>query len=129
MLQVRTYLDKSQIHGLGVFAAESIKRGQLIWKFNSSIDKIIEKRTGFTKFEIEFINTYAYFDKQLGNWILPVDNDRFTNHSDNPNTIPHNNGNVVAAKDIIIGEEFTINYYDIDEYAREKLLDIDKNVK
>ena len=122
MLCVRTYLDKSEIHGIGVFATENIKKGQLIWKFQPSIDRVIERRTGFTVLEEEFIRTYAYFDKQLQDWILCADNDRFTNHSDYPNTEPHDSGNVVAKVDINADDEITINYYEIDEYAREKLM-------
>ena len=37
MLLVRTYLDKSAIHGLGVFAGEVIRKGTKVrWKWGSS---------------------------------------------------------------------------------------------
>ena len=39
MLLVKTYLDKSPIHGLGVFAAERIPRGAKIWRFVEGFDR------------------------------------------------------------------------------------------
>ena len=33
MLLVKTYLDRSPIHGLGVYAAERIRKGTKIWRF------------------------------------------------------------------------------------------------
>lgn len=122
MLQVKAYIDKSKIHGLGVFAGEKIKKGDVVWKFEPSIDKIIKDTSILSESVKEYVKTYAYFDKQLGALILSTDVDRYTNHSDTPNTVPIESGTVVANKDIVIGEEITIDYYDIDEYAREKLI-------
>jgi len=34
MFLVKTYLDKSKIRGIGLFADEFIPKGTLIWKFN-----------------------------------------------------------------------------------------------
>ncbi len=120
MLRVKTYLDKSLIHGFGVFAAQDIKKGTLVWQFVPEIDIEINK-LGINDLELEFIDTYAYYDKQLDKWILSADNDRFTNHSDTPNTFSVDNGEVFAYEDISIGDEITINYYKIDEFAKIKL--------
>lgn len=121
MLQIRTYLDKSNINGIGVFADENIKTGSLVWRFNPNIDKILNDKDTFSTVEKEFIKKYAYFDKQLNTWILSSDNDKFTNHSDTPNTIPISNGDVIACKNIKQGEEITINYFEIDNFANQKL--------
>jgi SET domain-containing protein len=125
MLRVKTYLDKSPIEGIGVFAAQKIADGALVWSFEPQIDKVLDMDESTLKYQYfldkEFIMTYAYFDKQLNKYILSVDNDRFTNHSDNPNTIPLPTGEVVADRDIYIGEEITINYFAIDTYAEDKL--------
>jgi len=132
MLKVKTYLDKSEIHGIGVFAGEDIEKNQIIWCFDERFDKVIDvedvlllsiSEHAFQN-EITFIYKYAYHDKQLNKWILSSDNDRFTNHSRTANTKPLENGCVVAARDIRKGEELTINYYDIDEFAHEKLNNI-----
>ena len=120
MLRVKTYLDKSSIHGIGVFSAQDIKGGDLIWRFVPEIDRIIESSIQDEQ-DKDFIDTYAYYDKQLNTWILSADNDRFTNHSESPNTFAVDNGDVFACKDISIGEEITINYYKIDKFAESKL--------
>jgi uncharacterized protein len=120
MLLVRTYLDKSTIEGIGVFANEFIPKGTIVWRFNSHLDRILYEQDSFSKIEWEFLNRYAYYDKQLNNWILPADNDRFTNHSDNPNTGPLEL-EVVALKDIQKGEEITIDYFNIDRYSDQKI--------
>jgi hypothetical protein len=119
MLQVRTFIEKSQIHGFGLFAAENIPKGIVVWEYNPTIDKEI---SGFVagRIEFEFITKYSFYDKQLNLWILSGDNDRFTNHSDNPNTGPDVEGKMVALKDIIIGEEITSDYYAIDYDANLK---------
>jgi len=41
MLLIKTYLDKSPIHGIGVFAGEFIKKGTQVWEFNPLIDIIL----------------------------------------------------------------------------------------
>jgi hypothetical protein len=133
MLRVKTYLDKSPIHGIGVFAAEEIQEGALVWSFEPQIDKVLDINEEQFKYQYfldqEFIKTYAYFDKQLNKYVLSVDNDRFTNHSNRPNTIPLNTSEVVADRDIHIGEEITINYFAIDKFAEEKLFGLNiKNV-
>ena len=113
MLRVKTYLDNSSIHGFGVFAAQHIKKGTLVWQFVPDIDIVIVEKD-YIEQDKEFIDTYAYYDKQLNKSILSSDNDKFTNHSYMPNTEPNIDGDVIANKDIIIGEEITINYFDID---------------
>ena len=117
MLKVKTYLDKSDIHGIGVFADEDIEENQTIWEFDERFDKVIQHNDN----EVTFINTYAYYDKQLRQWILPSDNDRFTNHSETPNTKLLDNGLVIALRKISKDEELTVNYYDIDKFAHHKL--------
>ena len=126
MLQVKTYLDKSLIHGLGVFADQDIPKGTLVWRFNPLVDKIVTAEK-LPEIEEKFVQMYAYYDTQLNKFILPVDNDRFTNHSDNPNTSPLPNGKMVAIKDIKAGEEITSNYYEIDFDVNTKLVNIRDN--
>ena len=41
MLLVRTYLDRSAIHGIGLFAAERIPKGTVLWRLEPSIDLLL----------------------------------------------------------------------------------------
>lgn len=52
---------------------------------------------------------YAYFDHVRNAFILSGDDDRFTNHSDDPNTSHHDNEGY-AVRDINAGEEITGDY-------------------
>ena len=127
MLRVKTYLDRSSIQGIGVFANEDIPCGTVVWEFNPAIDRQITSYEQLTlhmyghELDKAYMKKYAYLDKQTDRLILSGDNDRFTNHSNNPNTRPNDAGNMIAVRDIKINEEITANYYDIDKFADEKL--------
>ena len=87
MLQVKTFLDKSNIHGIGLFLSDPVKKGDLIWHFTQGIDRIIprEEIEGLTKEEQEFIENAAVYDEDEDGYYLVSDNIRFMNHSDTPN--------------------------------------------
>jgi SET domain-containing protein len=113
MLLVKTTLKTSLIPGagLGCFAAEFIPEGTVIWEFNPLIDKLFTQSDveQFTKLEQEFINTYCY--KHDGLYYLCVDNGRFINHSNNPNTREDVvKQTTIAYRDIRIDEEIVSNY-------------------
>ena len=114
MFLIDTYLDKSKIEGIGVFAKENVKKGE----------KIKEVRP---EFEIEFdkenlprmplalarmVDNYAY-EREKGSKIvvLGIDNEKYLNHSDDPSV----NDDGIALKDINIGDEITIDYRDFDD--------------
>ena len=113
MLKVKTYLDKSTIPdaGIGCFAAEDIKKGDLIWELNPLIDRIYTDKNleSMSPMEIQFIKTYAYCHHDL--YFLCVDNGRFFNHSDTPNTLdPSDVYCTYAKRDIKAGEEILSDY-------------------
>ena len=120
MLMVRTELRHSPIHGIGLFAAENISQGTLVWKFIPGVDQKlaatdVESLPTFAK---EQILKYAYRSKESDVWILCADDARFFNHSDQPNMVddPMEEGLTIAAREINKGEELTSNYrtYDAD---------------
>ena len=56
----------------------------------------------------QFVNHFCYF---LGGvWRCSLDNDRFMNHSQTPNTTELDDVTTVASQDINIDEEITTNY-------------------
>ena len=122
MLLVKTNVGISPIHGIGLFAGEDISEGEVIWEYNPNMDRQIDGIT-LSGLDEEFVRIYAYHDKQLDKWILPIDNDRFTNHSECPNTGPLEDGRMVARQCIECGEELTIDYREIDQLWNQKLLD------
>ena len=64
---------------------------------------------------------YGYYDKQSEVWIICVDDARFFNHSDNPNTDNITENETVAKRNIKKDEELTCNYFEFDADARRKL--------
>jgi uncharacterized protein len=119
MLLKKTTLKSSLIPGagLGCFAAEFIPKGSVIWEFNPLIDRVFAQSEidQCTELEQSFLNTYCY--KYNGLYFLCVDNGRFFNHSDDPNTSEESYSTAsftrqatIASKDINIGDEIVSNY-------------------
>ena len=113
MLLVKTYLDKSPIHGIGVFAAARIPKGTKIWRFVEGFDRCYTPKqfARLPKQAREFLKSYAY--KVDGEILFTVDDDHYINHSDAPNTYLHN-GYAIAARDIPKGREITNDYREFD---------------
>jgi SET domain-containing protein len=116
MLQVRTFIAKSRLHGYGCFATDSIRRGQIIWEFTPFYDRKISpaELKKLPKEVRVMVERYAYRSKVSGLYILPVDNAKFMNHSLNPNCGPHRvdgqETQDIALRNIRAGEELTSNY-------------------
>ena len=125
MILVKSKLDKSNIHGTGLFAEEFIAKGALVWKFDEKFDLVL------TKEEVDqlspaakeqFLN-YAYIGKKSGKYILCSDDSRFFNHSLTPNVkceVPENPDSeddlvCIAVQDIKVGEELTCDYREFDD--------------
>ena len=111
MLTVKTYLATSEIHGMGLFAAEDILKGTIMWVHNPILDHKIVKSSITDPVTIEYLETYAYTD-HLGLWNIGIGNDHFTNHSLDPNQgwLEEDKETSIALRDIKRGEEITENY-------------------
>jgi SET domain-containing protein len=122
MMMCETELRPSPIHGIGVFLLESVKAGQLLWRFDSRIDRIYsEAEVASLPVRMQhFIRTYSTWHDRLKLWILCGDNGRHFNHSDEPNTISKGIGfgDDVAIRDLPAGAELTSDYATICDAAR-----------
>ncbi len=119
MMLVQTMIQSSAIEGNGIFAAEPIKKGQIIWEFVEGFD------VEFTNPQIaalapigqEYLQRYTYPHPAKKNVrILDGDSGRFMNHADTPNTDFTFASHGIATADIAVGEEITCNY---NEFAGE----------
>jgi SET domain-containing protein len=116
VLLFRTSVRQSPIHGLGVFAEEDIPDGAILWRFESILDRVIPEAEleGLPDHLVDFIDVYSEYFPELGVLVLSGDNDRFTNHSDDPNTevvLPNGpEAHVRARRPIAAGEEITCDY-------------------
>lgn len=115
MMLVRTYLAPSAIEGLGVFTREPIRKGDLVWRFDTRFDRVIpvEDVAAAPAHMQEFMERYAYplpSDPERF-VVLDVDEGRFMNHADEPNCeFPPDGETGWAARDIAAGEELTCHY-------------------
>jgi len=110
MLIIKTRVAPSEIHGLGLFTEEDLVKDQVVWEVNPLIDKAIEKQWLETLPLVaqEFVHHYAWLE---GNhYYVSLDNDRFMNHSDDPNIENDHEKFCFALCDIKAGEELTCDY-------------------
>ena len=122
MLMVETELRASSIHGIGVFLTEPVREGQLIWRFDSRIDRVFsdaELREMPLKLQ-QFLKTYSTLHDELKLWVLCGDNGRHFNHSETPTTrsLGIAFGDDVAAADLAVGTELTSDYRTICDAMR-----------
>ena len=106
MLIVDTYLKNSDIQGIGVFSLHCIPQNTIIWKFDSIIDAI---------FDCNVVKKYNQLEKyhwknSKGECIVPLDNDKYMNHSNFPNFKLIDDYYGIVVKDIEKNEELTIDY-------------------
>jgi SET domain-containing protein len=113
MLLIDTFVGPSPIEGVGVFAAEPIKAGQIIYRFEPGFDRLIRQdELALLPDPIKrFIDRYTYpHPAEAGVVVLDADNGRHMNHSESPNTDFRDAVIGRAIRDIAPGEEITCNY-------------------
>jgi uncharacterized protein len=128
MLMVKTRLGVSPIAGIGLFADEDIAAGTITWRFIPGFDQL------YSESQLESLpepartqmRTYTYKHEVTGNYVYCLDNARFMNHADDPNTKGvHEAGGIegydIATRDIRKGDELTCDYFTFDGTVAEKL--------
>lgn len=112
MLLVNAVKGPSIIHGFGLICQEFIPKGAVVWKFQPGFDLMISESVFnlLSPTAKEQVLYYGYHDVPANQYILSSDDDRFTNHSDEPNTINLGAFCTVAQRDIHPGEEITWAY-------------------
>ena len=122
MLEVRTKLGQSGIHGTGLFAAESIVTGTRVWIFDPGVDIRFSKKRllSYPKPALEWFYHNMWLGKISHSYCMHGDDARFINSSDEPNLVVSHDPAVSneyiahAGRDIIKGEELTWCYPDFD---------------
>jgi len=129
MLLVPIEVRPSRIHGTGVFAAAPIAANTIVWQFDPGVDH--RHPVAWLKTQPPHVQAHfgAYGVVSLDRQFIYLAGDQtiFVNHSVSPNLVPRDDllrngeGVVVAARDIALGEELTVNYGAIDGGDRDKL--------
>jgi len=117
MLLIPNYVGPSSIEGVGIFAAAPIAKGTVIWTLDESFDRVLSAAdiAALGEEQRRFVERYGYPHTQRPELtIVEVDNGRFMNHSDDPNTEFTDPVIGWAIRDIAEGEEITCNYAEFD---------------
>ncbi|MGV1098243.1 SET domain-containing protein [Thiovibrio sp. JS02] len=118
MFTIDTYLDRSTVHGIGVFTGQDLAAGQVIWQFNPLVDLVFspekwrEVEQHIAPQSFAMLQRYAY--KENGSFHLCLDNAQFMNHCDaNANVANDRDTNTMFAKiPLKKGEELLCNYFE-----------------
>jgi SET domain-containing protein len=119
MIHVKYKLDKSNKHGIGLFADEDIKKGTAVYTASPVLDtNITQKQFDFLdEKEKKEILWWGFFDEPSQRWHVDFDVSKFINHSYEGTVTQdkkHFEAHLVAARDIKKGEEFTQNYLEFE---------------
>jgi SET domain-containing protein len=124
MMMVETEVRPSAIHGLGVFLLTPVRRGELIWRFDSRIDRVYceAEIAGLPEHVQRYLRTYSTWHEATGLFVLCGDNGRYFNHSDDPTTVSDgiSFGHDHAARDLAVGDELTSDYATICDLAQQQ---------
>ena len=117
MLRVKTFIAPSPIEGIGLFAAEFIQKGTLVWKFDVGLDQMVDLRYFEPPDELirRYIIHYGFKsteDEPI--FVLCGDDARFMNHGRDCNLVDADFV-TVACRDIEPNAEITCDYSTFDE--------------
>lgn len=119
MIHIKYKLDKSQYHGIGLFAAEDLQRGQLIYTASPALDVNISQQQfdSLDEREKEEIRWWGFKIAAENVWHVDFDVSKFINHSYQPTVTQdknHKDAYLVATRNIKVGEELTQNYLEFE---------------
>ena len=114
MMMFPTALRTSPLHGVGVFILAPVKKGEVVWRFDSRVDRIYTETEilGMPSVAQAHLRKYAFWHKPTGHWMYCGDNARHFNHSEQPTAVSTSAGfgDDVAARDLMPGDELTNDY-------------------
>ena len=81
MMLVPTYLDRSPIHGIGIFASAFIAKGTRVWEFTPDGDQVWteERLAMLLPVQREAVRFYGYIEPGMPGTVLCCDNARHFN--------------------------------------------------
>lgn len=109
---VKNYVAASKVHGVGLFAGENIDKDEIIYVFHPEVDVVMkmERIESLGQEFARFMRMYAFCEANTREVIISIDNSKFMNHCESPNTMwTYTYG--WAARNIREGEELTCDYY------------------
>lgn len=111
MLLIDYHITASPLHGLGLFTSQALRRGEIVWRFDGRVDRVIPRNElwNLGADEIRTILNHAEYIEERECFILGGDGDYYMNHSTEP-TLVDCGDHMVASRDIPAGTELTCDY-------------------
>jgi uncharacterized protein len=119
MIHIKYKLDKSNLHGVGLFADEDISKGKLIYTPSPLLDVNLtqEQFDSLDVKEKQEVRWWGFWDEPTKKWHVDFDVSHFINH-EREGTVTqdtsHADAYLIAARDIKKGEELTQNYLEFE---------------
>lgn len=119
MIHIAYKLKASDLHGIGLFANEDIKKGQLIYTASPLLDLNITQAQfdSLEQKEKDEILWWGFFDQPSQMWHVDFDVSKFINHSPSATVAQdknHDEAYLIATRDIQPDEELTQNYLEFE---------------
>lgn len=119
MIHIAYKLKTSELHGIGLFANENIKKGQVIYTASPLLDLNItqEQFDSLQQKEKDEVLWWGFFDQPSKMWHVDFDVSKFINHSADATVTQdenHDEAYLIATRDILSGEELTQNYLEFE---------------
>lgn len=119
MIHIKYKLDRSDHHGIGLFADQDIRKGTLIYTASPMLDTNItqEQFDALDEKEKKEVRWWGFFDEPTQKWHVDFDVSHFINHSHEGTVTQdpeHSDAYLVATKDMTTGEELTQNYLEFE---------------
>jgi SET domain-containing protein len=130
MIHIKYKLNKSNKHGIGLFADEDLPKGQLVYTASPLLDTNItqEKFDSLTDREKEEVQWWGFFDESSKRWHVDFDVSKFINHEKKGTVTQdkdHEEAHLVTTRDVKRGEELTQNYLEFESAEDLKRRGID----
>lgn len=119
MIHIKYKLNRSDKHGIGLFADEDVKSGTLIYSASPLLDLNIsqEEFDSLDEKEKAEVLWWGFFDEPSQKWHVDFDVSKFINHSYDANVTQdesREDAYLIAKGDIKKGEEITQNYLEFE---------------
>jgi|ERR1035437_265532 predicted aldo/keto reductase-like oxidoreductase len=109
MLRIKTYLAPTK-KGIGLFAAEPVRKGTIIYRFDHGIEPIFKSLANIPHESKDFMEKFCY--SRNNEFRLPLDNKRFIQHAEPANCFD-NGERCITLINIEPKTELTCNFKDL----------------
>jgi len=117
MIHIKYKILASQTHGIGLFADQDIKSGDLVYTPSPLLDVDITQKEfeNLTESEQDEIKYYGYFHNKTDKWHVAFDAIRILNHGEPgiANVTQDEDMIMISKRDIQKGEELLQDYSEI----------------